>query len=171
MPLLEFCRIASSLLLIWGTYVVVWKELEHRFPKKQRGYWWFAAKMAMFVTGLMAAFYCVLYFALSILWMEFLSLNTIADVATKRTAFEIAMTAFFFGYGLLTVSASTATVVMALLRDGKVQGVSTHRPERQSIPSESYILLTYAFRPRTALFSGSAPSCSWAGQPPSSGRQ
>ncbi|KAK3687820.1 hypothetical protein B0T22DRAFT_479103 [Podospora appendiculata] len=115
-PIWESFRVTSTILLLWGTYTVVWKELEDHFSPRQQGIWWFAAKFALFIVALMSIFYVVLYLALSVVWMEFFSLNVIADIATKRTGFEIAMTAFFMAFGLLTLAEATAALVIGALK-------------------------------------------------------
>ncbi|KAK3324534.1 hypothetical protein B0T19DRAFT_232064 [Cercophora scortea] len=115
-PIWESFRVTSTILLLWGTYTVVWKELEDHFSPRQQGIWWFAAKFALFIVALMSIFYVVLYLALSVVWMEFFSLNVIADIATKRTGFEIAMTAFFMVFGLLTLAEATAALVIGAVK-------------------------------------------------------
>jgi hypothetical protein len=125
LPVVEIFRIASSVYYLWGTYIVIWKELEDRFPRRQQGYWWFAAKFAIFVVGLVSVYYSILYIAQAGVWVAFLSLNTIADIATKRTGFEIAMTAFFFLFGLITLTAASASLLWkARMLDGGVSSVS-----------------------------------------------
>jgi len=131
--LFEGLRVGSGIILLWGTYTVVWKELENRFPEEQQGKWWFAAKFTIFIVGLVAFFYFVLNLALSIVWMQFRSLNTIADIATKRTGFEVAMTVFFFLFGLLTLSASTASIFWkAREQAGSVRQVRSSPPKTKS---------------------------------------
>ncbi|KAK3943368.1 hypothetical protein QBC46DRAFT_307422, partial [Diplogelasinospora grovesii] len=121
-PVWESSRVTSTVLLLWGTYTVVWKELENRFTPREQGRWWFAARVALFVVSLMSIFYVALYIALSVVWMEFFSLNVIADIASKRTAFEIAMTAFFFAFGLLTlVEATYALIIRAVTVHGHIE--------------------------------------------------
>jgi hypothetical protein len=119
--------VLSCIVLLWGTYKIVWKELEDRFSKKHREYWRFGAEIIIFVVGLVSLYYLVLYLASAIVWMEFLSLNIIADVATKRNGFFISMNAFFFVFGLLTVAAATATIFWKASRtEGNVAGVRTY---------------------------------------------
>ncbi|KAI1373091.1 hypothetical protein F4677DRAFT_448685 [Hypoxylon crocopeplum] len=118
----ESVRVSSTIILLWGTYKVVWRELESRFDSRQRRIWWIAARFAIFVVGLMSIYYVVLYLALAIVWMEFLSLNTIADIATKRNQFELSITVFFFVFCLLTGAAATAAVLWQGQRvDGSVR--------------------------------------------------
>jgi hypothetical protein len=122
LALADWIRVASAIVLVWGTYIVVWKDLEGRFRKNQRGYWWFAAKIAIFLVFLVSFFYVVLYLCLSVVWMEFRSLNSIADIATKRTHFEIATAALLTGFCFLMVIAATAT---NLFRRKVTGGVNT----------------------------------------------
>ncbi|KAK3319153.1 hypothetical protein B0H66DRAFT_533655 [Apodospora peruviana] len=128
-PVWELFRITSTVLLLWGTYTVVWKELEDQFSVQQQKLWWLAAKFAVFVVTLMSIFYVVLYIALSAIWLEFYSLNAIADIATKRTQFEVAMTCFFMVFSLLTLVEATAVVwVQAVRVHGQIQWLSNANP-------------------------------------------
>jgi hypothetical protein len=105
----EAIRVLSGVMLLWGTYEVVWRELEDKYTKKEQGYMWRAAQVSLFLVGLVSIFYVVLNLAVPIVWMQWLSLNTIADIASKRTAFELAMATFFFVFGFLTVCVATVT--------------------------------------------------------------
>ncbi|CAM1505509.1 Fc.00g111460.m01.CDS01 [Cosmosporella sp. VM-42] len=121
-PIWEFFYVGSANLILWGTFTVVWKEFEReeRFTKLQMRLWGLAANFAIFMVGLVSLFYLILYLALAVVWMEFFSLNTIADVATKRTGFEISMTAFFFSFSLLTAAAATYAIFWRIRRaEGK----------------------------------------------------
>lgn len=125
MPIFEISRVASSVYFLWATYTTIWRELEERFPKRHQGYWWFSAKFAIFIVGLVSTYYVILYIAQVGVWVEFLSLNTIADIATKRTGFEITMTAFFVVFGLITLAAASASLLWKARRmDGEVPRVS-----------------------------------------------
>jgi len=131
-PVLEIIRVISTIWFLWGTYKVVWTELERRFehPRAQ-GAWWLAAKIAIFLVGLVSFYYVVLNIATAVVWLEFLSLNIIADVATKRNDFELAMTAFFTVFGLLTVCATVATIFFrARQREGSWAKVSFFHSDR-----------------------------------------
>ncbi|KAI1737446.1 hypothetical protein F4680DRAFT_214603 [Xylaria scruposa] len=122
LPIIEILRIASTMYYLWGTYIVIWRELEVRFSDKQQGFWWFTARCAIFIVGLVSTYYVTLYIAQVGVWVQFLSLNTIADVATKRTGFEIAMTAFFFAFGLVTFAAACASLLWKARRlDGIIR--------------------------------------------------
>ncbi|KAH7176554.1 hypothetical protein EDB81DRAFT_940453 [Dactylonectria macrodidyma] len=122
LPILEFFHVGSTVLTLWGTYEIVWKEIEGRFTERHQGIWWFAAKCVNFLVCMVSLFYTILYLALAIVWMEFVSLNIIADVATKRTQFELSMAALFCGFSLLAVSAAAAAIVWGSARiDGKIR--------------------------------------------------
>ncbi|KAH6970604.1 hypothetical protein BKA56DRAFT_596646 [Ilyonectria sp. MPI-CAGE-AT-0026] len=122
LPVWEFFHVASTIMILWGTYKIVWNELKGRFTEKQQRMWWFGGKCAIFLVCMVSLFYTILYLALSIAWMEFVSLNTIADVATKRTQFEIAMAAFFFAFSLLTAGTATVAIVWGSSRiDGRIR--------------------------------------------------
>jgi len=126
-PLSDLFRISSTVLLLWGTYTVVWKELEDQFTIWKQGVWWFAAKFLIFVVTLMAIFYAVLGIALSAVWLEFFSLNAIADIAGKRTDFEMAMAAFFFIFGLLTLVEATVARLHSYVVHGQFEWVCFSR--------------------------------------------
>ncbi|KAI0902959.1 hypothetical protein F4823DRAFT_637149 [Ustulina deusta] len=122
LPIFEISRVASTIYHLWGTYVVIWRELEDRFPKRQQGYWWFAARFSIFIVGLVSTYYVALLIAQVGVWVQFLSLNTIADIATKRTGFEITMTAFFVVFGLITLAAACASLLWKAWRiDGRIR--------------------------------------------------
>ncbi|KAH7012863.1 hypothetical protein EDB80DRAFT_834464 [Ilyonectria destructans] len=122
LPVWEFFHVGSTIMILWGTYKIVWNELDGRFTEKQQGIWWFGGKCAIFLVCMVSLFYTILYLALSIVWMEFVSLNTIADVATKRTQFEMAMAALFFGFSLLTVGTATVAIVWGSSKiDGRIR--------------------------------------------------
>jgi hypothetical protein len=112
-PIFEAARITSTVIFLWATYTIVWKELEYRFNDRPQKIWWPLAKCALLLAGLVSIFAVVLQFSLAIVWIQFLSLNIIADVATKRTKFEISMTAFFSAFGLLTLVATSWTLAKA----------------------------------------------------------
>lgn len=123
-PIIEILDVSSGIIFIWSTFRVVWVELADRFNPSPRARWLLAAKIAIFIVSLLSIYYNILYLALAIVWMQFMSLNTIADIATKRTQFEIAKGGFFFLFGLLTVGAcSTTLLVKAKKTDGKVPPV------------------------------------------------
>ncbi|KAF6797594.1 hypothetical protein CSOJ01_12912 [Colletotrichum sojae] len=101
--------------------MVVWRDLEPRFNGRTAGYWWLAAQIAIFVVGLVSLFYVVLKLALSIVWMQFLSLNVIGDIATRKRQFEIAMAVFLTVFSFFTLVAATATVLFQAQRtEGRV---------------------------------------------------
>ncbi|KAF7556184.1 hypothetical protein G7Z17_g1669 [Cylindrodendrum hubeiense] len=123
-PVWEFFHVLSTIFILWGTYAIVWKELDGRFTEKQQKICWLAAKVAILVVCMVSLFYTILYLALSIIWMEFVSLNTIADVATKRTQLELSMAALFFGFSLLTAGTAAVAIIWGSTKiDGKTRVV------------------------------------------------
>ncbi|KAM7182874.1 hypothetical protein V8F20_012815 [Naviculisporaceae sp. PSN 640] len=120
-PMYEIIRVTSTILILWGTYTLVWKELEDQFSPRQQGIWWFSARFLLFISTLMTIYYIVLGVALVVAWLEFLSLNAIADIAGKRNDFEMAMTAFFFLFALLTLLEATVAWFHAFKIHGQVQ--------------------------------------------------
>ncbi|KAK4207465.1 hypothetical protein QBC37DRAFT_355235, partial [Rhypophila decipiens] len=120
-PMVDGLRVTSTILILWGTYTVVWKELEDQFSPKQQGIWWFAARFLLFIVTLMAIFYIILSIALSVVWLEFFNLNSIADIAGKRNDFEMAMTSFFLLFSILTLVEATVTWFHAFKIHGQVQ--------------------------------------------------
>ncbi|KAK4447449.1 hypothetical protein QBC34DRAFT_427211 [Podospora aff. communis PSN243] len=119
-PILKVLQVISTIWFLWGTYSIVWQELERRFEGERLiGKWWFAAKVAIFIVGLTSFYYVVLDVATAVVWLQFLSLNIISDVATKRNNFELAMTASFTVFGILTMLAVVATIfIRARKREG-----------------------------------------------------
>jgi hypothetical protein len=126
-PVSEILRVVSTILFLWGTYRIVWRELQSRFDsEKDRWLWWLAAKVTIFIVTGVASFYLILYLGLAIAWLQFLSLNATADIASRRTQFEVAMTAMFSGFALLTTVAATATLIFkALEQSGGIKNVSS----------------------------------------------
>ena len=100
--------------------------MERRFEKERsQGAWWLAAKIAIFLVGLISFYYVVLNIATAVVSLKFLSLNIIADVATNRHSFELAMTAFFTVFGILPIFAAVATIFFrARTREGTWARVS-----------------------------------------------
>ncbi|ETS74569.1 hypothetical protein PFICI_13053 [Pestalotiopsis fici W106-1] len=109
-PFAEAFGVTSTLLLLWGTFRIIWDELVDRFPSiREQRFWWFAAKFTIFVISLISIYYTALFLALAAAWVRFMSLNTINDIATKRTGFEIAKGSFNFAFTLLVLAASSLT--------------------------------------------------------------
>ncbi|KPM44197.1 hypothetical protein AK830_g2314 [Neonectria ditissima] len=117
----EFFLVGSTNLILWGTYTLVWKEVESRFAKKTQGILWFAAKFVNLLVFIVSLFYTILNLVLSIVWVEFVNLNAIADIATKRNDFELAMATLFFGCSLLTAGVAAAAIWRARHLNGKVR--------------------------------------------------
>ncbi|KAK4169556.1 hypothetical protein QBC43DRAFT_307974 [Cladorrhinum sp. PSN259] len=109
-PIVQSLQLLSTLFFLWGTYGVVWSELQRRFrTDRSQTIWWTAAKTTFFCLILVTCFFWILRIATTVVWLKFLSLNVISDVATKRNGFEMAMTLFFSVFTLLTVVAIVAT--------------------------------------------------------------
>jgi hypothetical protein len=109
-PIAEIFGVISTLLLLWSTFRIMWDELVPRFPSiKQQRFWWFAAKFMIFIISLISIYYTALFLALASAWVRFMSLNTINDIATKRTGFEIAKGSFNFAFTSLVLAASSVT--------------------------------------------------------------
>lgn len=104
-PISEIFRVASTILFLSGTFRVVWKEVN----KGERKAWRIAGKIASFFSVLPTLFYIILYIALAACWLRMTSLNTIADIASRKIQFQIAMSAIFAGYALVSATAATVT--------------------------------------------------------------
>ncbi|KAI5458967.1 hypothetical protein BGZ63DRAFT_426281 [Mariannaea sp. PMI_226] len=118
MPIWDTFYVLSTILILWGNYTIVFREFKpRRFTKKQKQWWWGVAYAFLFIVYLMSTFFVLLQFALSVVWMEFSSLNTIADVATKKRQFELTMNAFFFGFSLLTTGAASVAILWRTTKD------------------------------------------------------
>ncbi|KAF3020979.1 hypothetical protein E8E14_009423 [Neopestalotiopsis sp. 37M] len=120
-PFAEAFGVTSTLLLLWGTFRIIWDEMAERFPPvREKGSWWYAAKVMIFIISLISIYYTTLFLALASAWVGFMSLNTINDIATKRTGFEIAKGFFNFAFASLILVASSATFLYkAKIIDGK----------------------------------------------------
>ncbi|KAK8001101.1 hypothetical protein PG991_013323 [Apiospora marii] len=120
-PFIDIFSVSSSVLLLWGTFQITWVELVNRVDLKRQGKWWrVAAQCAIFIVSLVSMYYLTLLFALAIVWVRFVSLNTIADIATKRTHFEIAKGSMNFAFCAMVLGASSLTfLARAKRKEGK----------------------------------------------------
>jgi hypothetical protein len=109
--LLRFLDVGATIILLWATFELIWTELEGRFSPRSRGNWFLSSKIVFFSVIFTSLFYLVLFLALAIVWLLFLALNVMADIALRRNQFEVAMDAIFCGFGLLTVVASVLSLV------------------------------------------------------------
>ncbi|KAK0646945.1 hypothetical protein B0T16DRAFT_391283 [Cercophora newfieldiana] len=116
LPIREVPRVASTVLLLWGTYLVVWKELEDKFSRPFQKAMWFAAKCGIFIMSLLSIFYVVLDLALSITWLDFVNVTVINGIASKRTSFEVAMNAFYMLFSLLTLAEAVYALTLQTVR-------------------------------------------------------
>ncbi|KAK0726570.1 hypothetical protein B0T21DRAFT_413895 [Apiosordaria backusii] len=90
-PIYEMLHVASTLLLLWGTYNVSWKRFEERHSDSSRQrVWWFVSKAIFFVICVISVLYLVFYFAFSLAWVKYGSLVPVAHFATRGSSFEIA---------------------------------------------------------------------------------
>jgi len=105
LTLIESLRVLSAVIFAWGNYRVVWVEIETRANEFWQRWLWVAAKVTLFLVSLVSILYALLYLALAIVWLEFRSPNSIADIATKRTSLEVSMAALLTAFSLLTIGA------------------------------------------------------------------
>ena len=120
-PLRETLRVSSTILLLWGNYKIVWRELEDRCGELLLRAMWLTTKCAMFILTLLSIFYLVLGIALAILWLDFVNLAVVNDVASKMTSFEVAMNAFYMLFSLLTLVEAGYALT---LRTARVHGMT-----------------------------------------------
>jgi hypothetical protein len=136
LALYEFIRVGAGICLQWGLYKVVWRELvaRGRVERDNLWRWWLGAKFAIMLVVLVAVHYLVLQLATSIVWVRFVSLNSIQDIATKRDAFEITTAVFSMVFAALTVFASFQAITSGKSADGGVTKVRfRHRAFRPYI--------------------------------------
>lgn len=118
MPVWDTFYALSTILILWGNYAILFREFTtDRFSELQIKIWWGVGYFMLFIVCLMSMFFIFLQLALSVVWMNFSSLNTIADVASKERQFEITMNAFFFGFSLLTTVAASVAIMLRTRRD------------------------------------------------------
>jgi len=135
-PMREFPRVASTVLLLWGTYLVMWKELEDKFSSSWQRAMWFPAKCGIFIVSLLSIFYVILNLALSSAWLYFVNVVVINDIAQKRTSFEVAMYAFYMLFSLLTLGEAVYALTLQTVKvHGTAQRVSPYLAESKLIPS------------------------------------
>lgn len=106
LTLIEALRVLSAVIFAWGNYKIFWVEIEIWFDEARQARLWLAAKIALFLVSLVSIFYAVLYLALAGVWLNFGSLNSIADIATKRTHFEVATAWLLTGFAALGLGAA-----------------------------------------------------------------
>ena len=97
-PIAEVARVVSTIFLLMGTWSILWHERKFRYTPKAQAKWWFSVNLAAFVVILLSLFYVALHLALAIVWLRFLNLNIIDDIATKRNNFKVTMSV---GYAIL----------------------------------------------------------------------
>ncbi|KAK4173160.1 hypothetical protein QBC36DRAFT_195311 [Triangularia setosa] len=91
-PVYEVLRVASTLLLLWGTYNVAWKRFgDRKSDSPRQRVWWFVSNAIFSVICLISVFYLVFYFAFSLSWVKYGSLVPVAHFAERGSSFEIAM--------------------------------------------------------------------------------
>lgn len=90
-PIYDVLHVTSTLLLLWGTYNVLWKRFGDRKPDSSRQrVWWFVSKSVFFVISLVSVLYLVFYFAFSLVWVKYESLVPVVHFAARGSSFEIA---------------------------------------------------------------------------------
>ncbi|KAK4640959.1 hypothetical protein QC761_608170 [Podospora bellae-mahoneyi] len=90
-PIYDVFHVTSTLLLVWGTYNVLWKRFGDRKPDSSRQrVWWFVSKSVFFVISLVSVLYLVFYFAFSLVWVKYESLVPVVHFAARGSSFEIA---------------------------------------------------------------------------------
>lgn len=95
-PVSEPLRVASSIFILSGIFQVLWRR-ESNLHKA----WWIANNVMILLVSIVSIFYLMLFLALAVCWLEFTSLNSIRDIADRRSQFELATAALFMGYALL----------------------------------------------------------------------
>lgn len=118
-PLAEISRVASTILLLWGSWSILWVERADRYTPKAQAIWSISANLAVFVVILVSLFYAALNLALSVVWLRFLSLNIIDDIATKRNRFKVAMSVGYVLLGAVVLLGATDNFRKAGQADGR----------------------------------------------------
>jgi hypothetical protein len=118
-PIMRFFRILSALVLVWSTYKLVWNEIEVYFPKSLRIWWWRSAKIFFFFLVFISLYDLVLFVDLAVVWLQFLSLKLIGDIANRRNQCELATNVLFFGFGLLTVGGAVVAIFRTKRNEGR----------------------------------------------------
>ncbi|KAK5660270.1 hypothetical protein OQA88_12810 [Cercophora sp. LCS_1] len=110
-PVLQILQVGSTIWYLSGTYIILWNELERQFGKWQQTALWLTAQFFIFVIILMSLYEVVLDIAAAVVWLQFFTLNIIADVTTKRNQFELAMAGFFAFFAALTLCVAIAAII------------------------------------------------------------
>ena len=117
-PIAEVARAASTISYLLGTWAVLWHERKTRYSLKQQAVWWFVANLTAFVVILLSIYYVALHLALAVAWLQFLKLNIIDDVATKRNHFKVTMSVANGILGLFILLGAIDTYRKARVVDG-----------------------------------------------------
>lgn len=103
-PVWETPRIASNIVVLWGTFLVVWRELQGRFRSPM--IWRHVGHTFFLVMWLLALYYIGLFISLVFVWEFFTDTTVIEDIALKLAGFETAFSVFQFLFALFVVCGS-----------------------------------------------------------------
>lgn len=123
-PLAEPLRVASSLLLLSGTFNVIWRRKSHREHRT----WVLFNKILFLAVAVASFFYLLLFLAVAACWLDFTSLNTIMDLAGRRNQFELSSAVLFTVYSLFVVLAAGKVYNSGRKVEGRTRITSTVIP-------------------------------------------
>ncbi|KAK4188113.1 hypothetical protein QBC35DRAFT_383282 [Podospora australis] len=95
----ECFRLSSTILFLWGTYTLAWRQFEHQshghVDSTTQKFWWFVSKVVLFAVSTVSLFYLIFYLAFSVTWLNSLSIVTVTHFAKRGSAFQIATSTLF----------------------------------------------------------------------------
>lgn len=128
------------ILTCWGVHAVVWRglhpALETLIPNPRYGkprlfgrseersryirfklIWGHVGSCFVWFLWLMGLFYIALDVSRAVVWLYVVHPSVLADVATKRYGFDVALSAFAFAFSIFIFAGAATTISLALLRD------------------------------------------------------
>ena len=135
-PLAEISRATSTILLLWGSWSILWHERADRYSPKAQAIWWLSANLAAFIVILVSLFYAALNLTLAVVWLRFLNLNIIDDIATKRNGFKVSMSAGYVVLAFVILVGTSDNFRKARQMDGR--GGSRRVRLRTQSPTSGY---------------------------------
>lgn len=131
LPVWEIPRLWSAILIDWGTFAIVWRDLQTRFEKPKAV--WHVGQGCFLALWLLAAYYLGLYVALVFAWEYVADPTVVEALATGRNAFEVTFVVVQFLYCLAMVVGTAWAAWLWQKREKTVPMVSSSKsPTRDS---------------------------------------
>jgi hypothetical protein len=120
-PVWEIPRIASNIVILWGTFLTVWRELQARYGNSM--IWRRVGSAFYLVMQLLALYYIGLFISLVFVWEFYVDTTVIEDIAQKRAIFETVFSVFQFLFAFFVVCISILSGYFWRLHDRRLPKV------------------------------------------------